>query len=195
MPSQIPPSPDLPPRGGFRPEDRARPEAQTHPQAGAASTNAGGPPPSSRRWGWIVGVSAVVLASGLIVCCGGLYFVFQLGAEQMTSQLKTRLADHPVIEAEIGEIESIEVNLQKTGERGDQERLVLTIEGSKGNGLLIGRQRPGALELEDLVLETPEGEQYPLDAEPAEAPDAPDAPVPPPAATDRSARTRLPPLE
>lgn len=81
----------------------------------------------------------------------------------MANQVQTQIADHPAIQEHIGEIESLEVSLRKTGELGEQGRLVLTVEGTKGDGLIIGSQQPGSQELSNLVLETPDGEQYPLE--------------------------------
>lgn len=156
---QSPNDPNMPPAGGFNPEDRTPREVyQTQTPGGTA---AGGK--SSKSWGWILGVVAVVLIGVLVICCGILYWGFQAGAEQLTSQVRADVADHPAVQEHIGEIESLDVSFQKTAELGEQGRMVLTVEGSKGEGVIIGSQEPGGQRLSHLVLQTPDGEEYPLE--------------------------------
>lgn len=157
MTPQSPDDPRMPPRGDFNPEDRTPMEAYQAP-LGAAGGNQ-----SPRTWIWILVVVAVIIIGGLVICCGVVFWGYQAGAEQLASQVEAEIADDPAIQEHIGEIESLELSLQKSAELGQQGRVVLPIKGSKGEGVIIGSQQPGTNQLSDLVLETADGEQYPLE--------------------------------
>lgn len=157
MTPQSPNDPNMPPRGGFNPEDRSPAEAYQTP-TGPAPANR-----SSKSWIWVLGLVAVILIGGLVICCGVVFWGYTTGASQLADQVQADIADHPAIQEHIGDIESLELSLQESAKLGEQGRVVLPIKGSKGEGIIIGSQVPGGQSLDDLVLETPDGERYPLE--------------------------------
>lgn len=121
------------------------------------------PPRKSGTLWWVLGIVGVVLLGLGLLCCGGGYFAFQTTMEMAGQQVQAQVANDPVVVEHIGQVQSISLDPVATGERNQPNTLVFRLEGSKGSGLLVGRQEPGG-ELTDMVLEMPDGESYPLGA-------------------------------
>ncbi|NND97995.1 MAG: hypothetical protein HKN47_11765 [Pirellulaceae bacterium] len=112
-------------------------------------------------WVWIFAIVGVLGLVGVMVCCGGGYFAYRQGTAFLADEIKVKLDGNPVIEENIGEIESMSMNFsavveeaQKQQEQGNNEAppsLVFDIEGTKGSGRVLVRQdpsgQPDALEL------------------------------------------------
>lgn len=119
------------------------------------------PPRKSTTLWWILGVVGVVLIGGGLLCCGGGYFAFQTTMDLAGQQVQAQVANDPVVVEHIGQVQSISMDPMAMGERNEPGVVVFRIEGSKGSGLLVGRQGAGG-KMTDMVLEMPDGEAYPL---------------------------------
>jgi hypothetical protein len=78
--------------------------------------------------GSVLGV--VLLCGG---CCVGGYFFF---TNHLTSGVRRALADNPVIQEHIGDIESLELDFAASMDHAGDDVFIFRIEGSKGAGLL-----------------------------------------------------------
>lgn len=105
-------------------------------------------------------VLAVLAVIGLLVCAGiaGLvYFGFNKGQELAGAEFQSQLEGNPVLEQEIGELQTVTVSLMETARRqqeGGQPRMVMRVVGTEGEGMVIatlsddGRNRIVAATLE-----------------------------------------------
>ncbi len=122
-------------------------------------------------WLWVFAIIGILGVIGAMVCCGGIYFAFQKGTGFLGEELQAKLDGNPVIEEHIGDVQSVSFSFQDTIKEAekkepDGDRMVFTIEGSKGSGKIIAKQDPerglGDLELEmsdgsrhEITLDTP----------------------------------------
>jgi len=106
------------------------------------------PPRKSNWWVWLLGgcgCSAVLL----VLCCGGLtYFGVSKGLGAAGEQLKKQVADNADVKEQLGEIESISMNLMETGQEKQKHNdnsnwLVFDAKGSEGDGKFIAEMPPG----------------------------------------------------
>lgn len=106
-------------------------------------------------------VLAVLAVIGLLVCAGiaGLvYFGFNKGQEMAGAEFKSQLEGNPVLEQEIGELQTVTVSLMETARRqqeaGGEPRMVMRVAGTEGEGVVTatlsddGRNRIVAATLE-----------------------------------------------
>ena len=120
--------------GGFGPASQPNPYAN-QPGFGAP------PPKKSSAWIWILGIVGV---GGLLVCgcCGGTIW-FSLS--MVNDAMQQEVAGHPAIAEHLGEIQSMSMNVNATGEEtekrgGGATVLVYNVKGTKGSGMLLGEQ-------------------------------------------------------
>ncbi len=125
----------------------------------------------SKAWIWIIGIIGVVGLVGAIACCGGGYALFNLGTGMLAEAFKQQLDGNPVIEEQIGQIESLEMNLSKTAQQGQNsngERIAFDIKGSKASGtILIKQDKSGdgtGIESAELILADGSRFDVPLDS-------------------------------
>src|SRR5256885_14077742 len=84
-----------------------------------------------------------------ILCCGGLtYFGVSKGLGAAGEQLKKQVADNADVKEQLGEIESISMNLMETGQEKQKHNdnsnwLVFDAKGSEGDGKFIAEMPPG----------------------------------------------------
>ncbi|GAA5510126.1 cytochrome c oxidase assembly factor Coa1 family protein [Novipirellula caenicola] len=123
-------------------------------------------PSESNTWKWVLGIILGVCVVGGLVCCGGIYFMFNMGKGMMADMVKQEMSANPVIQEHIGEIQSIELNLAATGEAGQDKPGVLAFDlvGSKGSGVLEikqDRNQSGeAMTIHSAELVMPDGTRY-----------------------------------
>jgi hypothetical protein len=115
---------------------------------------------------WLLLGGGGVLA--LLCCgCGGLVF-FSLNF--MEESFKKELANDPVVQEHVGEVESVDWDFVKSAEEADGKGgpapMVLHVKGSKGEADVIGEQagsdEEGNLKLRNGVLRLPSGEEFKL---------------------------------
>lgn len=124
-------------------------------------------------------VLAVIFILGLLACAGVgalLYFGFDAAQKQAGAQIVAQFRGNAVLEAEIGEIQSAEVQIMETAERSQQNpggppQMVVDVVGSKGSGKLICVPAQGRdNEITSATLELPDGRsiEIPVDGGSAE---------------------------
>ena len=107
----------------------------------------GGPPQKkSKTWLWVLGILGALGVVGALVCCGGTFFAYKAGTGMMAEAFKAQLSGNPVIEEQIGTIDSMSMNLGATSEYGQSSpgSIAFDISGSKGSGTILIKQQPGA---------------------------------------------------
>jgi hypothetical protein len=132
---------------------------------GPASYGTFGPQtPSPRKSNWWIWLIAGLGLGGLLICgcCGG---VMMFGLSAASGALEDEVADHPAIQQNIGEIQSLSMNLTATGEEqqkgSGKNVIVYDVKGSAASGQLIAEQsrnpQPGNMfDKIDLRLESGE---------------------------------------
>ena len=121
--------------------------------------------PPKKGKGCLIGCLLIGLV-GLLVCCGGGYFLFSAGMSISGEALTAQIQDDPSIREHIGEIESASFSFSGTMEEaqsaqaeGGQPGAVFEIEGSKGSGRLIISDNGGD---GTATLKLPDGSTYPV---------------------------------
>ncbi len=126
-------------------------------------------PKKSNTWLWVLGIIGGIGILGAIVCCGGSFALYRAGSSALAEQLKQNLAGHPTINDQIGDIQSMSMDLIATGKAGEAKpgTIAFKIEGSKGSGFIeihqdeLNRVNQGqGLSSAELVMSN--GTRYPL---------------------------------
>ncbi|TWU42801.1 cytochrome c oxidase assembly factor Coa1 family protein [Novipirellula artificiosorum] len=131
----------------------------------------GSPPPKkSNVWLWVLGTIVVLGVVGGLVCCGGSYFMFQMGQGMMGEEITRQIDGDPTVVEQIGEIESVKMSISETANQemtqGKPGAIAFDIQGDKGSGVLVIQQdqgvpgQPFALRSAELVL--PDGTRHQL---------------------------------
>jgi hypothetical protein len=102
------------------------------------------PPPrrGSRVLLWVFGGIGCLGVLALL-CCGGLgYFGFRAGTGALTQSLKQEVAGNAFVEQEMGEVQTVSMNLMETGPEqkrrgGEGNWMVFDATGTKGDGKFI----------------------------------------------------------
>jgi hypothetical protein len=122
-------------------------------------------------------ILAVLGVLGL-VCCGSIGGLFWFGASKLneiaSQELRRRLDESPVAAAELGTIESLSINLMKTGQyneknnaggEGEQAFIVFDVKASKTSGEIVCEARGQEGQSSDIVsgvLVKPDGTKVEL---------------------------------
>lgn len=125
------------------------------------------PPAKSGSGLKIVLIVLAVLFMLALLVCGGLaalaYFGFNAAQKQAGAQIMAQFKGNPVLEAEIGELQSAEVKIMETAERAQQTpggppQMVVDVVGSKGSGKMICvPAQGGGNQMQSATLELPDG--------------------------------------
>ncbi|HEV7282105.1 MAG TPA: hypothetical protein VGN57_18020 [Pirellulaceae bacterium] len=100
-------------------------------------------PRKGPNWLLIIGIAVGVLALGGaafgICCCGGGALAIPALTQVVGDEVAKQVADDPVIQERIGDIEKITYNFGESMEASSDggEMMAFDVEGSKGDGLLI----------------------------------------------------------
>ncbi|MFG0263071.1 MAG: hypothetical protein ACF788_11820 [Novipirellula sp. JB048] len=125
-----------------------------------------GPPPKNDVWKWVLGILAVLGLLGAVVCCGGGYVMYRMGKGMIAEQVKHELGVNPIIQEQIGEIQSADLNFTATAEVGQEKPgvLVFDLVGSEGTAVLEIQQDPTApgegLSIRTAELVMPDGTRH-----------------------------------
>ncbi|WP_164104632.1 hypothetical protein [Candidatus Laterigemmans baculatus] len=118
-------------------------------------------------------VLAVLALIGLLICGGFaalIYFGWNQAQTAMGEEFKRQLQGNPVIEQELGEIESMSVSLVETAQRNENNTgtpvMVLHVDGSQADGVLLVETSPqGNNQIISATLETEDGRSIPVPIE------------------------------
>lgn len=116
------------------------------PYAGPGGMHQQPAPKKGPNWLLIVGIVVGVLglggAAAGVCCCGGGFAMFSFGMQMSADAVKAEVADNPVIQERIGPIESITMNIEKTGQYGGgaENTIAYDISGPNGSGILVVEQ-------------------------------------------------------
>ena len=88
--------------------------------------------------GVIIGiVIAVAVAVGMVaLVIGGGIVLFHFGSEMVAEQVRRDIQDNPVIKAQIGTIEEIDVDFTASASEPGSNVFVFHLEGTRGRGVL-----------------------------------------------------------
>lgn len=150
--------------GGFSPPN------STNPYANPGSFGQAPPPKKSKAWIWILGIvgGIGILGCG---CCGVVgYMGYGAVEKQLSSMLQQQIQNDPVIQEQIGPIESVnwevmEVDgLQKSHPEIRGQMQAFKVKGPKGEGLVFGAQvgSPTPTRVLDKPILQKGGQEYPL---------------------------------
>ena len=78
----------------------------------------------------------IALGIGLLVAVGGGYAMFQYGVGLIEDEVREDLADHPVVREHLGELQSVELDLETSAELEGDEQFAFRAVGTKGGGVL-----------------------------------------------------------
>lgn len=143
------------------------------------SMAAGAPPKKSKGLVfWLVGClgGAGVL---MLVCCGGTFFVSQMGMNMLATQFQSQIENDPVMVENIGDIESFSMSFSsivenaQSQEPGSPPELPFEVVGSKGSGTVFIQQGGGGGDspvIRSARLVTSDGETFPLQIDAPEDP-------------------------
>ena len=126
-----------------------------------------GPPdrPSNSKTPWIIG-GLVGFGIMCLVCCGGITMLAKVGLDMVSEDIKRQVREEPTIQENIGEIESMSMNLIASGSHDDDETFVYDLKGSLGSGELTVRSitnDSGGESIESASLKTSDGRTFELD--------------------------------
>ena len=103
----------------------------------------------NRNGGCGSSVAAAARAILLVLCCGGVsYWGFSKGMSVVGDQLRPEVEDNADVKENIGEIDSITMNIMETGKEKQERKdnanwIVFDVTGDKGDGQFIVEMPPG----------------------------------------------------
>ncbi|QDV60967.1 MULTISPECIES: hypothetical protein [Crateriforma] len=120
------------------------------------------PAKKSNTWLWVLGILAALLLVGALACCGGGYFFASKFTEFAGMAIVEQLSDNPVIQDNVGDIESASINLQETAQYAQdnpgENRMIVDIVGSKSDAQLAIEQQGEDVASAELIM--PDGTTY-----------------------------------
>lgn len=121
-------------------------------------------PKKSNVWLWVVGIIGGLGLVVAIACCGAFYFAFQVAPGML---LQEELQANRKVQENLGDVESVKVNLSATGRENEanpeHERIVFNVEGTEADGQVVVRQEGREMRPVELILG--DGTRLPLDDE------------------------------
>ncbi len=107
-----------------------------------------------------------IVAAVLFLIVSSLVFMFaSVAPNYLGADLQRQLTGHPVIEAELGELQSCSMSYSATLENGNPDVILFEVVGSKDKGQLIvdqvTSQRP-AFNLDTIIIRKYDGREIPL---------------------------------
>ncbi len=126
------------------------------------------PPPKKSGNGLLIGCGLAGLF-GLLLCCGGFGMLSYFGLGVVGDVIQAEVENSPTIIENIGEIESMSLNLAATGEEaqgiqpGQSAPMVFDVVGTKGDGKIVVQQSRTGQGIDSAVLVLPSGERLPIE--------------------------------
>ena len=120
-------------------------------------------PPKKSNMGCILGIVAVVLGGGLLLCCGAPAGFLFFSVNMITTKVETALRASPAVKQHFGEIKSCSYNYSATGERHapGSNQFVFDVEGTLGKGQ-VDVKCAQDLTVISGTIKTPAGAEVPL---------------------------------
>lgn len=121
-------------------------------------------PRKSNVWLWVAGIVGGLALIAAIACCGAVYFTLQVAPGML---LQEELQANATIQENLGDVESVKINLSATGRENqdnpDDETMVFNVEGTEADGQVVVRQVGQEMRPVELILG--DGTRLPLDEE------------------------------
>jgi len=112
----------------------------------------------------VVGIVGGLGLIAAIACCGAVYFTLQVAPGML---LQEELQANATIQENLGDVESVKINLSATGRENqdnpDDETMVFNVEGTEADGQVVVRQAGNQMRPVELILG--DGTRLPLDEE------------------------------
>lgn len=103
-----------------------------------ASFHTARPPKESKRKRNLLLAFAVGLGMGAVfLCCGGGVLLVNVGTGMLASEIQQLLADNPLVQEHLGEIQSFEMDFTDSLNEGDEDTYVYEAVGTKGSGHFV----------------------------------------------------------
>jgi hypothetical protein len=99
------------------------------------------PPPRSSSGGWLFAIGGGGCLVVVLLCCGGGVGGMYLMKGVMEAEIKEELRDNPKLRAEIGDLQSVQMDLTASLAEDDDEVFRYNARGSDGSGELTVKQR------------------------------------------------------
>jgi hypothetical protein len=99
------------------------------------------PQPRSSSSGWLFAIGGGGCLVLVLLCCGGVFGVMYLTKGVMEAEIKDELRDNPKLRAEIGELQSVEMDFVSSLAEDDDEVFRYSVEGTQGSGELTVKQQ------------------------------------------------------
>lgn len=113
--------------------------------------------------GWVIATLGIAFA---VMCCGGGGGLMMMGMNMIAADIEVQLRDHDQLRAEVGEIQSLDVNWSKTFNDDNEDIMVFDLKGSEGNGELTVdsyTDDDGNEQIRSATLRTSDGRTVELD--------------------------------
>ena len=124
------------------------------------------PPKKSNKTLWIV---LGVVGGLLLLCCGvgvfATYAAYRVGTGMFSEVVTAGIEKSPEVKQEVGEVQSVTINYQKTGADG-QGRQVFDVVGSKGSGEVHVNMSGGNTSAVEGIFRTSDGRELPMEFPP-----------------------------
>ena len=107
----------------------------------------------------------LVVGGGMLQWCGGIGGLSYFGLGMVATDVEEQLRDHPVIQTEIGEIESFEMSLTKSAVEPEDDVFVFEVTGTKGEGEVTAKIYTNSDAMEEIIwarIKTSRGETIDL---------------------------------
>lgn len=125
-------------------------------------------PPKKGNRGLLIGCGVAGFL-GMLLCCGGFAMLGFFGLGVVGDVVQAEVENSPTIIENIGEIDSMSLNLAATGEEaqgiqpGQATPMVFDVKGSKGDGKIVAQQSRTGQGIDSAVLVLPSGERLPIE--------------------------------
>lgn len=88
----------------------------------------------SSSWLWAIVALAGLGIVGIVVCCGGGFWLMSFGLNVMTAEVEDDLRDNPRFQEHVGEIQQFEMDWSRSFGENDNDTFVYNVKGTKGSG-------------------------------------------------------------
>jgi hypothetical protein len=101
-------------------------------------------PPQKKGWsiGCILGIIALVVGGGGLVCCGGTGGLGWFATNYFLTLVSNEVKNQPVVREHLGEVTACNFDLMATGEVNQEDHFVFNVQGSKGSGVVTVHAQP-----------------------------------------------------
>jgi hypothetical protein len=94
-----------------------------------------------RFFAWCLGITAVGVLLGAMLCGGGSLWLVKLGLDVFTADIEELLRDNEVLLEHLGQLEEIELDMVRSMAKSDVEEFVFQVRGTLASGTVTTKSR------------------------------------------------------